>query len=679
MIDYLVNKIGLLAKQSPNKLAVAFKKDKLTYKELYEKSIGLSYVLRDIGLDKGDMVTYSALSKVEMVVYYLAIQMIGGIAVFLDKNSTPENMYNIYNTCDSKALITDKPMGEYKEKCNIYSLKELYNKAELKEEDITINPSEDSISEILFTTGTTGQPKGVMLSYKAIYNILSNTIEGVNIEENDILLLPLPLNHSFALRVLRATLYKGATVILQNGFTFASEAEKNINEYKVNRLAMVPASYEVLKSQMQDNFKRVFENMKAIEFGAGSLTVGQRKEIVNLLPNVYINNSWGSSESGGAIFCDINEIAQNEETIYALGKPLKDKVEVKFVDKDNNEIKSTFDNPGRMCLKGDMIMSGYYKADEITKETIVDGWLLTGDLAYMKGEYIYMLGRADDIINVGGEKVSPIEVENVASLYSGINDCACIGIEDPNKVLGQVPCLFVVTKPNYNENELISFLSSKLEKYKMPQQIIILNEIPRNRMKKIDRKALKQLSLNTNNDKDLMNPVINTILSRHSIRKFIDKEIPKEVLDIILKCGYHAPSGHNMQTWKFTVIEDKEKINKLKELTKQTANENKVHFYGWENPQVLILVSNDSRNDNGCQDASCASENIMLAANSLGLGCVWLNPLVTLRDKYPVKEYLDELEIPENHIIWSTIALGYSVTNGTALAKKDNVINYIDR
>lgn len=103
----------------------------------------------------------------------------------------------------------------------------------------------------------------------------------------------------------------------------------------------------------------------------------------------------------------------------------------------------------------------------------------------------------------------------------------------------------------------------------------------------------------------------------------------------------------------------------------------KVNFYGWENPKVLILVSNDNRNPDGCQDVSCAAENMMLAAGSYGLGSVWLNPLMTLRNVSPVKEVLDGYGIPERHTVWASVAIGYPVADGVALAKRENVVRFV--
>lgn len=428
---------------------------------------------------------------------------------------------------------------------------------------------------------------------------------------------------------------------------------------------------------MQGKFAEIMGQFRYIEAGAGSLTIEQRKRLVQLLPNTTIYNTWGSSESGGALFVNVSEIASDPQKVSSIGKPLEG-IRIRVLDEQGKEMPhSDKEHPGRMSLKGDMQMAGYWNRPELTEETLRDGWLLTGDMVYTDEDgYVYMLGRADDIINVGGEKVSPIEVENVACEYPHISECACIGIPDPEEILGFVPALYVVVKDNvYSQEELHTYLASRLERYKLPAQYVPIQELPRNRMQKIDRKALKKM-WKERGSQSLMNPVIQAILTRRSIRKFKEDVIPRDILDMILRAGYYAPSGHNMQTWRFTVIEDRNKIARLKEATIQTAKEHNVYCYGFENPACIILISNDERNHDGCQDASCAAENIFLAAQSYGIGSVWLNPLMTLRNEEPVKRILDEFGIPARHIVWCMAALGYPL-EGTLLAKKKDVVVYI--
>lgn len=695
MTDTLVNRVFELAETSPDKIAVAFKKEQLTYSELAVKALGISEYLKSEGITAGDRVCYSAISKPEMVAVYLGISLCRAVTVFLDKNSTAENMLLVYRESGARLMLTNKKIdiaeGEKAEEnpgCiyRIRSLSEIYREADryaaeagiregiISRERVGELPSEDALSELLFTTGTTGRQKGVMLSYRSVYNILKNTIDGINIDSNVVLLLPLPLNHSFALRVLRAVLYAGGTIVLQNGFTFAKEAENNINAFHCTGMACVPTSYEVMKSQMQDMLVPVLSRLSFIEFGAGSLTVRQRHEITELMPKLQIYNTWGSSESGGAIFCNVNEAVKDPVKAASLGRPLAGRVEVKIMDPDGNTIRSDLNNPGRMAIKGDMKMAGYWNNPEATAETLKGDWLVTGDMAYTDDEgNVYMLGRADDIINVGGEKVSPIEVENIACQYEFVKECACIGTPDPDGITGQIPVLFVVTRPGYSEEGLHKFIAARAERYKLPQRYVILDELPRNRMQKLDRRALRKIWDNQGQT-ELMNHVIDAILTRRSIRKFTDAEIPEDMLNMILKCGYHAPSGHNMQTWRFTVLTKKKDIDRLKEAAAAAAKAKNVHFYGWENPKVMILVSNDDRNANGCQDASCAAENMLLAAHSYGLGAVWLNPLRSLRHVQPVETVLDELDIPAGHTVWSAVALGYPAGEGAALKKKENVV-----
>lgn len=681
-MNTLVQRILELARTKPDAVAVAFKKEKLTYARLAEKirTIGTELKKRDIQV--GDRILFSAVSKPEMVAVYLGIQYAGAIAVFIDKNSTAENAAAVYEDAGASLFLTDKPMKErngkdWGEHCRVASMKQLYAAPAPEKFADYVMPGPEDMAELLFTTGTTGKPKGVILTYKAVYHILSNTIQGIGIREDERLLLPLPLNHSFALRVLRATLYQGAMVVLQNGFAFAKEVENNQTAFDCTAMVAVPASMEILRGQMQDQFVPVMSKFRYIEVGAGSLTIAQRKRLTAELPHTTIYNTWGSSESGGALFTNVTEVSSHPEQIGAVGKPLPN-VEVRVLDEEGNPIQSDREHPGRMALKGDMQMAGYWNRPELTAETLKDGWLLTSDMVYTDPDgYVYMLGRADDIINVGGEKVSPVEVENIACQYEFVKECACIGVADPNEVLGQVPVLYLAVSTGFTESGLQSYLAEKMERYKLPQHYVVVEALPRNRMGKIDRKAIRKL-WESQGSEELMNPVMQALLSRRSIRRFTDRKIEPEKLDMILKAGYYAPTGRNMQTWRFTVIQNEKNIQHIKEVVKERAVLSKVNVYGFENPACLILISNDTRNATGCQDAACAAENIFLAAHSYGIGSTWLNPLFYLWEDEVIRKMLEGFGVPAGHRVWCMAALGYPAAEGNLPAKKKDVVFYAD-
>lgn len=674
MNNTLVENIIKYSKEQPNKTAVIFRDDFVSYSNLYRKIQVVAEKLKKNNVMHGDKVMVTAVSKPEYVITYLAIQFLGAIAVPVDKNAKKDTVKKIYDIVSPKVFVTDTQC--FFEEITSVSLKKITSEeSEAKKDCSKYVYNDDDIVEILFTTGTTGVPKGAMLSSKSIVANIENTRDGIGMMSDDVVLIPLPLNHSFGMRVLRTSLYMGATVVLQNGFSFAKEIENNIEKNKCTALVAVPASVDVILGQMQDRAPEILGKLRYIEVSAGSLNLKQRTKLPEILPNTVIHNTWGSTESGGALFLNVSELPDKRNSI---GKPLHN-IELKVINEDGNLIEArNIETAGRMALRGEMQMSGYLNRPDETKKSLVDGWLVTNDMVYVDDDgYVYMLGRADDIINVGGEKVSPIEVENVAIQYEYVNECGCIGVSIENDVRGQIPVLFVVPNSGYSETGLRIFLSDNLDKYKIPVEYRILSELPRNKMGKLDRNALRVL-WEQKESEELMNPVIQALLSRRSIRRFKDDLIPKEILEIIVKTGMYAPSGHNLQTWKFTVINDIDVIKKIKEATLAAAKSKGTYVYGFENPVAIVIISYDERNIYGMQDTSAATENIMIAATSFGIGSVWLNSLFELRNEEPVKNILDKMQIPKEHKICSMVALGYPDAPANMLAKKSDVIYYVD-
>ena len=172
-----------------------------------------------------------------------------------------------------------------------------------------------------------------------------------------------------------------------------------------------------------------------------------------------------------------------------------------------------------------------------------------------------------------------------------------------------------------------------------------------------------------------MNKVLENILTRRSIRSFKDEQIKDEDLEMILKAGTYAPSGMNRQSWKFTALQNKEKIQELAKVIREALGRDE--SYNMYNPVTIILVSYDKDNTNGLADCSCALENIFLMANSLGIGSCWINQLKTICDEPEVRKLLNELEIPENHIVWGMAALGYAAEAPKEHTIKEGTIKII--
>ncbi|MDO5349174.1 MAG: nitroreductase family protein [Lachnospiraceae bacterium] len=171
-----------------------------------------------------------------------------------------------------------------------------------------------------------------------------------------------------------------------------------------------------------------------------------------------------------------------------------------------------------------------------------------------------------------------------------------------------------------------------------------------------------------------MNQTIETILKRRSTRSFCRKALKEEDLKLIVDCALHAPSGMGRQTWKFTVVENREKIQRLAAVVGAELGRSGYNMY---DPEVLIIPSNSKESSFGMEDNACAMENIYLAAESLGIGCVWINQLRTICDAPAVREILDELHIPADHVVYGLAALGYR--DDTPIQPKERIgqVEYI--
>ena len=172
-----------------------------------------------------------------------------------------------------------------------------------------------------------------------------------------------------------------------------------------------------------------------------------------------------------------------------------------------------------------------------------------------------------------------------------------------------------------------------------------------------------------------MNEVLENILTRRSVRAFKEDQIKDDELELILKAGIYAPSGMNKQSWQFTVVQNKEKIELLAKVVREAlGRDSGYNFYA---PPTLIILSNDKDNTNGLADCACALENIFLMANSLKIGSCWINQLKTICDEEEVRKVLNSFDIPENHIVWGIAAIGYPANVPAVHERKARVIKFV--
>ncbi len=678
-----------------NKVAIFDRKGQITYDELISKVQKIAGYFVTIGLKKGDIILLEALSEIDYVLVYLAAQQLGAITAPIERGIREDLLDYICQLIVPKYFISNT--GKQIDGIAGYQYKEVIDNAMYWDKSLYEEVDDnDRIAEIIFTTGTTGKPKASLHTAAGVFYNTMNTVNGVGIKQTDTILVPLPLNHSFGMRVLRASLVQKATVVLHSGAIFAKSLIEAIETYHCTAMSCVSATMESILNEIGEvKTKEAFSSLRFIEFSAGAVPTPLRKKLTALLSETDILNTWGSSETGGCLFINLS---QNVSKIDAAGKALNG-TELAILSETGDFLTGVGKNvTGRLAIKGEMIFKGYYNQEEESRDTLRNGWLVTKDIVWRDEEgYYYILGRSDDLINIGGEKISPAEIENAARESKLIRESACIAITDQGGVLGQVPLLIYTTAENQviDEKELAKNISTQIGAFRTPRKFLHVQTIPKNYMKKTNYKLLKELWVRggseeilhsfgieenafAEHDYDLNNVVIKTILNRRSRRRFLDEPISNDIIEKLVELGTSAPSGKNLQTRQFTVINNQDEIKKLKEITKKVAKREGTSFNGFVNPPLLILISNDRRNKDGIQDVGVSAENILIGAESLGMAGVWLNPLMEISDEKEIRTLLDTYLIPPSHIVWAVMAIGWPNEEIPQFTRKANVVNYID-
>jgi long-chain acyl-CoA synthetase len=350
----------------------------------------------------------------------------------------------------------------------------------------------DRIADILFTTGTTGKSKGVMLSHGAIATACAHINAFIGTGNQDIEVLPLPLSHSFGLGRLRCVLSAGATLILAAGFINAAGIVRTLRDYHATGIASVPAGLAILLSDERFALQRFSEQLKYMEIGSAPMPISHKRELMRQLPKTRICMHYGLTEASRSAFLSFHDDADHLDSI---GQPSAG-VAMRIV--DDHGVEAEPGTEGHLQVRGGHLMTGYWNDPELTSKTLKDGWLATGDLGRMEDDgYFYIGARTSDIINVGGRKVSPQEIEELLTGHPDVAECACVGVPDPQGLSGEIVVAFLVARSGLDKapkfSELAKLIRKNLESYKVPRKFIWTEKIPKSGSGKVLRRRLKEM------------------------------------------------------------------------------------------------------------------------------------------------------------------------------------------
>ena len=358
--------------------------------------------------------------------------------------------------------------------------------------------ADDSDTTVLmYTAGTTGVPKGVMLSHDSLTTYLLANVEPPDPDAHESNLLPMPLYHIGGFQTALAAVYGGRTLVLMQQFDSEQWLELAQRE-RPTRSILVPT---MLKQLIDHPEFRSYDlsSLRVMTYGAAPMPQDVIRRAIDSLPGVQFINAFGQTESAAtiAMLGPDDHLLQGtpeqvEKKLYRLssiGRPLDD-VEVMLVNEEGVQVAQG--EVGEIVARGPRIMSGYWQHSDETADAIKGGWLHTGDLAYQDEDgYIFLAGRAKDFIKRGGEMVSPEEVEQVLTSHPCVDEAAIIGI--PDDYWGErVRAVVVPAASPVDEAELIEYCRQRLSSFKRPESVVFVAELPRNPLGKVLKTELRQ-------------------------------------------------------------------------------------------------------------------------------------------------------------------------------------------
>ena len=437
----LEESIRLHAQNTPDKTAVVCGADSITYSALWDRILQRSEGLKAEGLKPNRPYVYRAAQDIDFIVTYCAVHYLGAIAVPLEHQALEEKF---------KAVSDEVNSCEF---------------------------SED-IVDILYTTGTTGKSKGVMLSETALVSCADNFVHDLKFTPELCFIISGPLNHIASLFKMHPALTVGGTVCVLDGLKDMN-AFFDVFDLPFEKFAtfLVPASIRLIMQFSYEKLCSLADRIDFIETGAAPITQHDMEQLSKALPKSRLYNTLGGTEIGAVCTYNFNDGRYMEGCI---GRPMK-----------NSTVEVTAE--GNIIVSGLTIMSGYVADEENTRKVLKDGKIYGSDLGYVDDEgLIHLKGRQGDVINVGGFKVDPSEVENAAASHDSVKDCICIAGTHP--VIGTVLKLLVVLADgaSLDKRSLALHLKSKLEPHKIPTYYEAVESIQRTYNGKLDRKFYKK-------------------------------------------------------------------------------------------------------------------------------------------------------------------------------------------
>ena len=469
----------------------------------------VSSLVHSLGVEKGDRVLICMPNCPEVIFSYQGVLGAGGIIVpvmyllheneinFILKNSEAKvvitSSHLLQKISNASNDLSDKPKIiciDQPKKTDLQSGIEVieWEKA-LSNMPIYENPSlnlkESDVAVILYTSGTTGVPKGVMLTHKNLY---ANSMSGLALREEEdtrgTTIGVLPLAHIYGFGIMNGMFLLGSSVVIFSKFD-AEEVFKVIEKYKVKSFAAVPAMvHAMLYHPNAEQYD--LSSLETVGSGSAALAVSLRHKFKERF-GAEVRDAYGLSEASPGVASQRNNMPIKEGSV---GVPMPG-VNIKIVDEHGQEL--PVGEVGELLVQGENVTPGYFKNEDATKKALQNGWLHTGDMARVDEEgYLYIVDRKKDLIIRGGFNIYPRDLEELLVKHEAVLEAAVIGV--PSERMGEeiLACVVKKTGAVVSEGELIDYCQKNLAKYKTPRHVEFIEELPRNGVGKILKTKLRE-------------------------------------------------------------------------------------------------------------------------------------------------------------------------------------------
>jgi fatty-acyl-CoA synthase len=521
----LYNFLSKIAQSHPDNLALICGDDRFSYTQLKKRVDKLACGLKSMGIDKDDKIAIILKNCHHFLEAYFAATKLGATLVPINYRLSPKDFVYILNNSEAKALIASPQFLSWfrERKRDIPKLEniiltepteshnpieghlqyeQLMESANLKGEYPLIE--ENDIAQIYYTSGTTGRPKGVILTHKNNLVHAEGTIVELGLSQKDRWLHVSPMFHLADAWAIWSITKVGATHVMVPSFE-PEMVLKAIEEHKVTLSNFIPTMLNILV-----NFPEVksydFSSLRLIMSGGAPIAKEVVRKVIEIFGCNYIQ-TYGLTETSPFLTMsilknDMRDLPFEERLRYMVttGRPFFN-VSLKVVKDDGKEVIPNEQDVGEIIVKGDTITPSYWKLPEETNKRIVNGWLYTRDLAVINPEgYITIVDRKDDMIITGGENVYSIEVEDILYSHPCILEAAVIGLPDP--VWGEKVTAVVVPKQGkkVEEDEIIQFCKDNLAHFKAPKKVILTEKLPKTGSAKIYKYKLREMYREVNNE-----------------------------------------------------------------------------------------------------------------------------------------------------------------------------------